>query len=503
MSLDSRKIMAHFKWLRGQTAPTDPIEEPPTEEPETPPAPVSTRLAFPGATGFGKNTRGGYTTYEATKDLGDLPNIYFVTSLADTNTVGTFRYALMQTGDRIIIFKTGGLIRLTSNIAIGNGNVTIAGYTAPGGGICTTYGENANLNSKQRMISLQSSNIIIRNIRQRPLVAINGSSDFDGFNISGSARSLSNVIIDHCSVSWTSDECFGLNASSNPVSKITVQNCLLAESFASHGFSFLANGDSQELDKGKPQEVSFHRNVMVTMEGRNPKFGDKVTGTVINNLCYNFRSVCSEYGGGDEGDVLYNRYKRGPWNVGENNGEKTLYIRYDQNHIVPHDYTKYPLCKMYIKGNETPLGVDYKYAYPSGSVALTALATVPKYSPEIYGFTPKTNFAELENELLPDVGAFPRDPLDTKWINQYINNSATGGAPSGPSGLTLPTYEAGTYPASHTETGIHLRWLVKKGYAASESVAASLSKTFLMLPSNGKTGYPIIEEFINDKNLYA
>jgi hypothetical protein len=461
---------------------------------QTQPVQLSTRLAFPDATGFAKSTRGGYTTYEATGDIGDLPDIYFVTKTTDDGSAGTLRHALMQTGDRIIIFKTGGLITLGTHITMlpDNGNVTIAGYTAPGGGICL----------KGKQFTIQASNVIIRNLRQRPMVAATTYAT-DGFGISGGTAPTSNVIIDHCSVSYSSDEHFGVNASVNAVSKVTIQNCLLAEGFSGHGFSFLSNGDSQELDKGKPKELSFHRNVLVTMEGRNPKLGDQATGTVINNLGYNWRSVNSEYGGGCEGDVLYNRYKRGPWNVGENDGEKTLYIRYDQNHITPHDYTLYPLCKMYFNGNETPLGVDYKYAYPSGSVALNDLATQPKYSIDDYGFTPQPNFAELENELLPHVGAFPRDPLDQNWVTQYINNSATGGAPAGPDGITLPTYEAGTYPASHAETGIHLIWLVNKGYAASESVAASLSKTFLMLPQNGKTGYPILEEFINDSSLYV
>src|ERR1039458_6084533 len=101
--------------------------------------------AFPGALGFGANITGGRGG-----------SVYHVTTLADSGT-GSFRDAVSHS-KRIIVFDVGGYIKLNSAVSC-SGDLTIAGQTAPGGGIGFRGGE----------ISFSSrSNILCRYIPIRP-----------------------------------------------------------------------------------------------------------------------------------------------------------------------------------------------------------------------------------------------------------------------------------------------------------------------------------------------
>jgi uncharacterized protein YdeI (BOF family) len=170
---------------------------------------LAQQLAFPTAEGSGKFTKGGRgTTTSAT-------TIYNVTSLADDGTIGTLRYALAQSAtNRTIVFSVSGTIHLISGLSI-KANTTIAGQTAPGDGICIA----------DHSVTLGGNNIIVRYLRFRlgdknqlkttpagcgvpvaPFIAtcmpLNGSGGDDAF--SGTGRK--NIIIDHCTMSWSNDE---------------------------------------------------------------------------------------------------------------------------------------------------------------------------------------------------------------------------------------------------------------------------------------------------------
>ena len=90
--------------------------------------PVSaTDLAFPEAEGFGRHATGGRAG-----------KVYHVTNLNDSGT-GSFRDAVSQS-DRIVVFDVGGYIVLKTAVSA-KSNLTIAGQTAPGGGIGFQGGE--------------------------------------------------------------------------------------------------------------------------------------------------------------------------------------------------------------------------------------------------------------------------------------------------------------------------------------------------------------------------
>ena len=243
-------------------------------------------ISFPGAEGFGRNTSGGRGG-----------RVYFVTKLSDDGSEGTLRYALNQKGPRYIIFQTGGTIYLESPLKIHEGNVTIAGQTAPGDGITVANYETF----------VAADNVMIRYMRFRMGDLKNYEGDALG------ARFIKNLIVDHCSMSWSTDETVSIYANENT----TLQWCIIAESLrnsvhqkGAHGYGGIAGG----------RFASFHHNIYAHHDSRNPRLGEyagsKFALTDLmdfrNNVIYNWGHN-SMYGGeGMNVNIINNYYKPGP-----------------------------------------------------------------------------------------------------------------------------------------------------------------------------------------------
>jgi pectate lyase len=243
------------------------------------------QLAFPSAEGYGKYATGG---------RGGA--VYEVTTLNASGT-GSLGEAIGASGPRTVVFKVAGTI--AGNFNMGNGDITIAGQTAPGDGICI-----------RGNLSISADNIIIRYIRVR----------FDpgtGENDAMGGRYQQNIIFDHISASWSTDEVMTFYHNENT----TVQWCIISEACEkgttdSHRFGGIWGNNYG----------TWHHNLIAHNDSRNPRWASGCGyNDHRNNVLYNW-GYESCYGGEavQDGDrrtppiehstinMVANYYKAGP-----------------------------------------------------------------------------------------------------------------------------------------------------------------------------------------------
>jgi len=228
--------------------------------------------AFPQAEGFGANTVGGRGG-----------TVYIVANLNDSGS-GSLRECVNASGPRICVFRVGGTITLSSVLTISNPFITIAGQTAPGGGITLRKSNGGDI------FNPETHDIVIRYITGRP----GPGGENHAVQIADSnSNSLYNIIFDHCSFSWGVDSVW---ETWYRVYDLTLQWTFATEGLdcSTHSKGCHSKGvmiGGYKFGEGSTAKGSYnitmHHNLMAHNGERNPLMQFCGTGQVVNNITYN------------------------------------------------------------------------------------------------------------------------------------------------------------------------------------------------------------------------
>ena len=382
--------------------------------------------AFPGAEGFGAMTTGG---------RGGA--VIEVTNLEDSGE-GSLRAAIEASGARTVVFRVSGTIALQSRLSIKNDNITIAGQTAPGDGICLQH----------YTLTIDADNVIIRYIRSR-LGDVDNVQD-DAMN----GRRHSNIILDHCSMSWSVDECGSFYDNHN----FTMQWCLLSESLyesvhdkGRHGYGGIWGG----------QGATFHHNLLAHHSSRNPRFcGSRYSNEPDleridhrNNVIYNWGGNSCYGAEGGSYNIVDNYYKYGP---ATSSGVRDRIIHPDADDGT-NSQPAGVRGKFYITGNymwRSSLVNSDNWNGVDGLDAATKEASRLDEPIEAPAITDQD--AEVAFEyVLANVGAVlpARDPVDQRIIRETMKGTATyGGVYGAHKGIIDTQIAVGGWPYLNSAT---------------------------------------------------
>ena len=421
--------------------------------------------AFPGAEGYGASSTGG---------RGGL--VIEVTNLNDRGP-GSLRQAVETNEPRIIVFRVSGTIELQSRLKISHPYITIAGQTAPGDGICLkNYG-----------MVVSADHVIVRYMRFRP-------GDDEGMEQDSIWVSKGqNIIIDHCSTSWATDETLSVAGSEADLKNVTIQWCIISESLncsvhskGCHGYGSLVRG-------GWGNGFTFHHNLYAHHRSRCPRPGnynsyhidpDGLTFDFRNNVIYNWDGSYAGYNADTDSITLMNFvgncYIEGPDSAASCVAfrEQCPYSRaYFYDNLMNGIYPRDPWSLVGFDGFTTDMITEYKQSVP-----------IPVESVE-------TDDATTAYErVLADAGAgFPaRDDVDERIINDVINGTGriindeaeVGG---------WPVLESAAPPVDTDHDGMPDDWELAHNLNPLDSYDANDDRT--------GDGYTNIEEYINQLPL--
>lgn len=234
-------------------------------------------VAFPGAEGFGAQSLGGRGG-----------TVMEVTNLNDSGP-GSLRACVESQGPRICVFRVGGTITTQSEIIAANPYLTIAGQTAPGGGITLR----ASQNYHEEPFVISTHDVIIRFVRFRAGASAEPNSSRRSMTVNWGAY---NVILDHCSFSWATDQPLLLI---DGVHNVTIQWSIISEglarsthfedgAFAEHSTGLSVSGKNYN-STAQTGNITIHHNLFAHNGGRNPQNAGYGLEDVVNNVIYNWR----------------------------------------------------------------------------------------------------------------------------------------------------------------------------------------------------------------------
>lgn len=429
-------------------------------------APVDLAIAFPGAEGYGKYTTGGRGG-----------KIFIVSNLND-NGPGSFREAAEAKGKRIIVFAVSGTIHLDTRLTI-KGDVTIAGQTAPGDGICLA----------DNSVGLGGDNIIVRYLRfrmgdryQSQQGMVDGSGGDDAFG----ASKRKNIIIDHCSMSWSTDEVCSVYGGDST----TLQWNIISEPL-NYSYHF-ETGDKDWEHHGYGGiwggiHLSAHHNLFAHCVSRNPRFNGTRLGAeqefvdYRNNVIYNWGG--NNVYGGEAGNynIINNYYKYGP------STNKNVRFRI----VNPSRTDKLDFGKFFVDGNHVEDAKDISRNNWLGiDMGNGGTEADKKEAVQDKAFTAEPITIQTAKEAYEDViqfagASFRRDTLDERIINDVKYRTGKfidvqGGYPHGTAyELTVnawPALKTVPAPTDTDKDGMPDEWEKKNGLNPGDATDASQNK---------------------------
>lgn len=468
--LFQRILALSFVFILGCRSDSDP--EPGNDDMPTPVQEEA--FAFPGAEGFGNKVTGGRGG-----------KVIYVTNLNDSGT-GSFRSAVQASGARYVLFKVSGTIELKSPLNITTNDLTIAGQTAPGDGITL----------RNYPVFVNADNIIIRFLRFR--MGDTGAAEGDALW----GRYRKNIIIDHCSMSWSTDECASFYGNEN----FTMQWCILSESLRNsvhekgqHGYGGIWGG----------KNASFHHNLLAHHDSRNPRFDHPgvysdaeaaaaMRGAVDfrNNVIYNWKSDATYGGEAGMFNMVANYYKPGP----ATSNKRRFLNAYKQS---SSSNPVYGYGKFYVADNVMDGQQDITSDNWIGVVAKDGSAA-DKENMKLMSPLPFGNFDRLHSAteayeaVLAYAGAsYKRDAVDSRIVTDVQKGTFTADGSNGSvSGLIdsqddvggWPALTESTPPVDTDEDGMPDDWETEKKLDPAKANATE---------RNFSTGYDNIEVYLN------
>ena len=438
------------------------------------------QIAFPGAEGFGKYASGGRGG-----------KVVEVTNLNDSGD-GSFRSALEQyPNDPItVVFRVSGIIELKTSLVIKRSNVTMAGQTAPGDGICLKDHSFAMSGAGK---GGNKGNIIIRYIRSRPGGTL--KTGLYGFDM----ENCHDVIIDHCSFSWANEEVAAMYDTKNT----TVQWCIMSEGLYEAGH---AKGHRSYCGVWGGQYASYHHNLIADNNSRTVRFnGGRAHDTIAlidyrNNVIYNWGNPNAPYGGDikipgavSQVNMVNNYYKPGPATP------TTLKFM----HALDAGKASTGVGQWYLSGNI----MDGDKELTKDNWKGLDLAEIPEElrpkaksdkAFDVAVALPKQSAKDAYEDVLKNAGATlpKRDATDARVVNEARTKTATGmGAFGKPGIIDRPsavggwaTYNSATVPVDTDHDGMPDEWEKKHGLNPNDAKDGN---------KLAKDGYTMLEKYLN------
>jgi pectate lyase len=377
--------------------------------------PAKALPAFPGAEGYGAAARGG---------RGGA--VHEVTTLADAGP-GSLRACAEAEGPRTCVFRVAGTIALSRAIEVTQPYLTIAGQTAPGGGIALRFAGEVDSDAPIQVIG--THDVVIRHLRSRPGLSSDQAQQGDGILVMDSH----DVVLDHVSLTWALDENLDIYRNSRDV---TVQHSIMAEGLWPHSKGALVCSDVTTACG----RITFHHNLFASNRDRNPDI-ESTPGMpvdVVNNVMYNaygeYLEVWGSYGGARV-NAVSNSFRRGPWGGG---AAITVQDRYGGGS-----------SRVHARGNDLediePQQGGWASTFVAAPVAPYSVAPAP---------------ADLAfAKVLVQAGALPRDEADAAIVADVVNRTGRKLYEPPP----YPELAAGTAPADGDRDGMPDAWEAAHG----------------------------------------